>query len=76
MVSKRAASASLIMSLYLSNQVPTYYDQDIFSVIAVLFIAISYELHQIGDVNLYAWYGFGGLMVVLRTIRAVQLSKL
>jgi hypothetical protein len=35
------------------------------SVIAVLFIAISYELHQIGDVNLYAWYGFGGLMVVL-----------
>jgi hypothetical protein len=45
------------------------------SVIAVLFIAISYELHQIGDVNLYA-YGFGGLMVVLRTIRAVQLSKL
>jgi hypothetical protein len=34
------------------------------SVIAVLFIAISYELHQIGDVNLYAWYGFGGLMVV------------
>jgi hypothetical protein len=46
------------------------------SVIAVLFIAISYELHQIGDVNLYAWYGSGGLMVVLRTIRAVQLSKL
>jgi nucleoid DNA-binding protein len=43
------------------------------SVIAVLFIAISYELHQIGDVNLR---GFGGLMVVLRTIRAVQLSKL
>jgi hypothetical protein len=45
------------------------------SVIAVLFIAISYELHQIGDVNLRV-VRIGGLMVVLRTIRAVQLSKL
>lgn len=46
------------------------------AIIVVLFIAISVSLHQIEGVNLYAWYGFGGAMVILRTIRAVQLTKL
>jgi hypothetical protein len=26
------------------------------------------KLHQIGDVNLYAWYGFGGLIVCLKEL--------
>jgi hypothetical protein len=30
----------------------------IFLIVVMLFIAISYELLEIGDVNLYAWYGF------------------
>ena len=46
------------------------------AIIVVLFITISVLLHQIGNVNLYVWYGFGGLTVVLRTLRGIQLIKL
>lgn len=45
-------------------------------IIVVLFVAISYQLHQIANANLVAWYSMGGLMVLLRTIRAIQLIKL
>ena len=45
-------------------------------IIVVLFVAISYQLHQNANANLVAWYSMGGLMVLLRTIRAIQLIKL
>jgi hypothetical protein len=67
----------LVMSgnLFKSGTKHNYDYQDI-SVIAVLFIAISYELHQIGDVNLYAVVRIGvDWMVVLRTNRAVHHSN-
>lgn len=45
-------------------------------IVVVLFVTISYLLHQIGDVDLVVWYSIGGLMVLVRALRAIQLIKL
>lgn len=45
------------------------------TIVVILFITISYLLHQINGVNLYAWYVLGGSLVILRTLRSVLLIK-
>lgn len=45
------------------------------TVIVVLFITISYLLHQIEGVNLWVWYLGFGVMFALRGIRAYLIIK-
>lgn len=44
-------------------------------IIAILFVTISYLLHQVKGVNLWMWYIGGGVMVVIRLIRAFLILK-
>jgi hypothetical protein len=43
--------------------------------IAVLFITISYLLHQIKGVNLLMWYVGGGIIISIRLLRAFLILK-
>jgi hypothetical protein len=77
MVLKRAASASLIMSLYLSNQVPTWYDYHRYFLVlcSVIHCNIVRTSPNRWCQSVRVWYSWR-TDGCLRTIRAVQLSKL